>query len=604
MARLHLNRIEAIGPKGTSSVEFAKNVTLIMGKSETGKSTIWRCVDYLFGAEKDTKHKPFVTSTGYDTVKGYFSCDLGDFTLTRNVEETKIYASSDVPELNNEEPYVTTTSSKKWIGKFFNRVLGIDPDFKIPWSFDGKMKVFSWRDVKQEFMTHEKRAETSDSILLSKHETNNTALLAELLYLLYRTDFTDYDAEDGTRMKKARKAAVQKYIKSKQEAITLKLNELKEKNKNLTPEDIEKLFSEVSIKLKEINDRISFITSQQDEIRPLLLSAKQRQSEVLVSLSRFDILESQYTADIKRLSFIVNNAKIADGIPKTTKCPFCDGTVTTTHSHESYISASRGELNRTITDLNGLNESKKDLQEEKTELELTIIDLENKNNKLEEELNNTLLPLQNELQDKLKNYQDIVSYQQALIMYEDMAKQYGTDFTEYEKVEAEIDFKPRNLFADDFAVELANNYRDILIAMNFTPVETVQFDMAAFDMIVNENPKPNRSKGYAAILNSILVLALRKYMNDHGEINPHFYFLDSPLHGLMTETSDENNDDDLRKGFFKYIFENYADDQIIIIENTDNHELPDVSGDTNKVIEFTKNRTRGRYGFLNDVYQN
>ena len=88
-------------------------------------------------------------------------------------------------------------------------------------------------------------------------------------------------------MKKARKAAVQKYIKSKQEAITLKLNELKEKNKDLTPEDIEKLFSEVSIKLKEINDRISFITSQQDEIRPLLLSAKQRQSEVLVSLSRF-----------------------------------------------------------------------------------------------------------------------------------------------------------------------------------------------------------------------------------------------------------------------------------------------------------------------------
>ena len=88
-------------------------------------------------------------------------------------------------------------------------------------------------------------------------------------------------------MKKARKAAVQKYIKSKQEAITLKLNELKEKNKDLTPEDIEKLFSEVSIKLKEIKGRISFITSQQDEIHPLLLSTKQRQSEVLVSLSRF-----------------------------------------------------------------------------------------------------------------------------------------------------------------------------------------------------------------------------------------------------------------------------------------------------------------------------
>ena len=119
----------------------------------------------------------------------------------------------------------------------------------------------------------------------------------------------------------------------------------------------------------------------------------------------------------------------------------------------------------------------------KAELELTIIDLENQNNKLEEELNNTLFPFQNELHDKLKNYQDTVSYQQSLIMCEDMVKQYRTNFTEYEKVEAEIDFNPRNLFADDFVIELANNYRDILIAMNFTPVETVQFNMAAFDMI-------------------------------------------------------------------------------------------------------------------------
>lgn len=108
-----------------------------------------------------------------------------------------------------------------------------------------------------------------------------------------------------------------------------------------------------------------------------------------------------------------------------------------------------------------------------------------------------------------------MSYQQALAMYGDMEKEYGTDFTEYDKVEAKINFKPRNLFASDFAVKLANNYRDILIAMNFTPVETVKFDIAAFDMIVNDNPKPNRSKGYAAILNSIIVLALRKYMNDH-----------------------------------------------------------------------------------------
>jgi hypothetical protein len=75
----------------------------------------------------------------------------------------------------------------------------------------------------------------------------------------------------------------------------------------------------------------------------------------------------------------------------------------------------------------------------------------------------------------------------------------------------------------------------------------------------------------------------------------------------MTATNDEDLPDDLRKGFFNYIFNNYGDDQIIIIENTDQHELPSIEVfDENKVriYEFTKNRTHGRYGFLNEVFQN
>ena len=96
-------------------------------------------------------------------------------------------------------------------------------------------------------------------------------------------------------------------------------------------------------------------------------------------------------------------------------------------------------------------------------------------------------------------------------------------------------------------------------------------------------------------------------MNKVAKINPHFYFIDSPVQTLMTEASDEDIKDDLRKGLFKYLFENYGDDQIIVIENTDKHELPkfeNVNPEDVKVYEFTQNKEKGRYGFLNDVYQN
>lgn len=130
--------------------------------------------------------------------------------------------------------------------------------------------------------------------------------------------------------------------------------------------------------------------------------------------------------------------------------------------------------------------------------------------------------------------------------------------------------------------------------------------MTLFDIIVNDKPKSNRSKGYAAYLNSLLVLSLRNYFNERAELNPHFYLLDSPLHGLMTETSDENNEDELRKGFFNYVFNNYGNDQIIIIENTEGKELPHIEYDSRyvKVYTFTKDKQKGRYGFLDCVFQN
>ena len=183
---------------------------------------------------------------------------------------------------------------------------------------------------------------------------------------------------------------------------------------------------------------------------------------------------------------------------------------------------------------------------------------------------------------------------------------YDKDYVEYDKIEAEIDYKPKALFEPDFAERIASYYKELLETTNFSPIQKVVFDMGLFDMVINDNPKPNRSKGYSSYFNSLLVLSLRCYFNEHAEINPHFYLLDSPLHGLMTETSDENNEDDLRKGFFNYLFNNYGNDQIIVIENTEKKELPKIDFDSRfvKVYTFTKDENNGRYGFLDGVFQN
>lgn len=604
---LHIDKIEVTGTKGMSIIEFAKNLTVIMGKSETGKTTIYKCIDYLFGAKNDDTHRPFLTSTGYDTIVGYFTTHLGSLKIIRVIDSPTLHIETDIPDIDTAKEFSIRTNSPNWIGHIFNLILGVPKEFKVPWSNDGKMKLFSWRTLKQALMIYEKRADTDESIIMPKLKTDQTAFLSNLLYMLYQVDFTDYDAEEGTRIKKIRKVAVQRYITSKKEFISQKLEELKLQlgDVNADKIDLNAIIVSIQENLDKINESIQSSIRDDQEISKSIIEVQQKITELNITLQRFETLESQYTSDIKRLSFIVDSERVTSTIPPTKKCPFCNNDVQSPKS-ESYIQASRGELSKTIQNANELNEARHDIDLDLSELKENLNALNERKAKIQELLNGDLKPMQLKLESQLGIYQQIIEYKKALSVYAEMDTTYDIDFKEYDKVEAEIDYKPKLLFAEDFADKIASYFKALLEATYFKPIDTVKFDMDLFDIVVNENPKPNRSKGYAAYLNSLLVLSLRCYINENAKLNPHFYFLDSPLHGLMTETSDENNEDDLRKGFFKYLFNNYGDDQIIIIENTEKKELPtlEYNPENVKIYTFTKSKENGRYGFLDGVFQN
>ncbi len=604
MARIHIDKIEAIGEKGSSTIEFGKNLTLIMGKSETGKTTIYKCIDYLFGAKKDDKHRPFLKSTGYDTVVGYFTTDIGSIKLTRKIDDNKIYVFTNDHLLLDE--YTASTQSDKWIGKLWKKVLGLPDDFKVPSSKEGKMKSFSWKSINQAFMIHEKRVTTEKSIIVARDTTNETAFFSEMLYLLYKEDLTDFDAEDGANIRKIRRAAVQKYINSKREKIEETIKSLEARKPQ--GKDIETIINELKDKLEEINKTLCTTVVESQAITKKNIELDKKIKELETVIERYDVLESQYTADIKRIGLIIDGEKTMSMLPAKAKCPFCESTIET-HKHNSYIQASKGELNQTIKNLKELNEAKQDiadeLNESKYEQECLIKQLQEKNSIV----NDNLLPLQTSLESQIKEYQEIIEYNKTLKLYEEFDVDFNNDFTANDKDADKVDYKPKEIFKKhiDFTISIEKNYKEILSKINFSPIEKVKFDISTFDVVVNDNPKPNRSKGYQGLLNTILFLSFRKYVNDVAQINPHFYLIDSPVQTLMTESNDENIKDDLRKGLFKYLFENYGNDQIIVIENTDKHELPDFgnfnSNDV-KIYEFTKNKEKGRYGFLNDVYQN
>ena len=117
-----------------------------------------------------------------------------------------------------------------------------------------------------------------------------------------------------------------------------------------------------------------------------------------------------------------------------------------------------------------------------------------------------------------------------------------------------------------------------------------------FDVSINgANKATTRGQGYRAYINTILALAFRKYLKDHGKYYPGIFSVDSPLQTLKQGVNDEAPES-MKTALFRYLLETQDYGQVIVIEN----EIPDLDYESHGVtpICFTGGKSPGRYGFL------
>ena len=60
MSFIKLIRLDVSGPNDNfTEIEFGNKATIIAGPSDTGKTCIFKCIDYVLGAKNDEEHSPF-----------------------------------------------------------------------------------------------------------------------------------------------------------------------------------------------------------------------------------------------------------------------------------------------------------------------------------------------------------------------------------------------------------------------------------------------------------------------------------------------------------------------------------------------------------------
>lgn len=590
----YIEKIIVTGSGKTDSIiELSNGVNIIYGPSNTGKTYIVKCIDYMFGSERE----PIDISTGYQYIKIIVRTQCGTITMSRKIGENKIEVSSN----DNNVPsgkYATKasrTNYDKTINSVWLSLIGINDLHLVISNENYKKQILSWRTFSHMFMLTETKIISEYSAILSGRDTSNTAVIASLIFLLSGQDFAETETKDTKEIKEAKKNAVKAYINKELFRLSERnqelLAQLKENPNIDIAVEIEKIMAEISTNEKRINSSIE----ENQKILAQLYEKNENLSECNVLLNRYDELTTQYDADLKRLNFIVDGeANLNTSF--STHCPFCDGEVVV-KKNQNYIDAAKSDYKKIKLQAKDLESASKELRSEKLSLEQEIGTLMAKKKSIEELIEKELKPQVFNLKEKLSTYKDAIECQKEIDILKKLSEQKTADMIENDTdEESEQKFKVKEHLDYSFINELSNGIKSFLENCNYDNLLSVIFDKADMDIVINGKKKSSNGKGYNAYFNSVVAIVLSRYMESKAKYSPDFLVLDSPILSLK-EKETKKPSETMRNTLFENIVDNQKGIQTIVIEN----EIPEINYKDANIIHFTKEKNNGRYGFLLDV---
>lgn len=590
----YIEKIIVTGSGKTDSIiELSNGVNIIYGPSNTGKTYIVKCIDYMFGSERE----PIDISTGYQYIKIIVRTQCGTITMSRKIGENKIKVSSN----DNNVPsgkYATKasrTNYDKTINSVWLSLIGINDLHLVISNENYKKQILSWRTFSHMFMLTETKIISEYSAILSGRDTSNTAVIASLIFLLSGQDFAETETKDTKEIKEAKKNAVKAYINKELFRLSERnqelLAQLKENPNIDIAVEIEKIMAEISTNEKRINSSIE----ENQKILAQLYEKNENLSECNVLLNRYDELTTQYDADLKRLNFIVDGEANLNA-SFSTHCPFCDSEVVV-KKNQNYIDAAKSDYKKIKLQAKDLESASKELRSEKLRLEQEIGTLMAKKKSIEELIEKELKPQVFNLKEKLSAYKDAIECQKEIDILKKLSEQKTADMIENDTdEESELKFKVKEHLDYSFINELSNGIKSFLENCNYDNLLSVIFDKADMDIVINGKKKSSNGKGYNAYFNSVVAIVLSRYMESKAKYSPDFLVLDSPILSLK-EKETKKPSETMRNTLFENIVDNQKGIQTIVIEN----EIPEINYKDANIIHFTKEKNNGRYGFLLDV---
>lgn len=604
----------------TSELPLTSGLNIIHGPSNTGKSLIIDCIDFVMGSKGKNEKNRNEESVSYKrlskpelkikTITLILKTDAGEVLISRDIDSKDINVSSKVSNIESGK-YTIGKGSKKTpaINRVWLRLLGInDDDIKIAQKVDGSPQTLTIRTFLHTFLINESRIVGENSILKNGQGYQKNIpipTISSLIYLATAKTYAvikDKNAPSDAVVTAKKSTAKLMYDRSISALAEGKFVESIQVADDRGAAEISK---EIDLLLAQIGAAEHTLEKAVEESHELAVSISEiddQLAECIMLKDRYASLRTQYESDIRRLTFIAEGDAHKDKIPKIEHCPFCNGILEKKQS-ESCIEAAIYEVGKIELKIKDLRSADGDIDRETATLNDKRNALIDQRKKVQELISGDLQPRIDELRDKMVAFTAALERAKAKEMVNAFAKilqeQFEAITSNDEEVSENAKFDIIAQMSEYMTAKLSSRLETILKDCNYDNFVGARYEESLCDVVVNGSEKMSQGKGFRAFLNAVMAIAVQEWLEGYNLYQPQLLVMDSPI--LSLKEREENvgsqvTTNGMRSGLFRYMVEHQSNRQTIILEN----EIPDIAYTDVNLIHFTKTEGVGVYGLISE----
>jgi hypothetical protein len=566
-----------------ASVSFASGANIIAGESDTGKSYLLHCMDYIFGADNFRKRIPQAEPYSHLIVE--FENREGRFlSLIRNLSGGDLFAyHCRVEDIGANGQKIAHRRYGKSTAPDVTSVLF--PFAKIPEATlrsnrDGKTQRLSIRNFIPPILIDEISVIEEQSPVLGRPGYDNTTRERMFAFMLSGKDDRGVASVDRREIAATRLNAQLDIIADLLAPLEKRLLE------NIDYQNPDTEIERVDAEIATVTASLAHHEDQQEQLIDKQRSAVvdlQRAETQLIAISqlmtRYNLLAERYSSDLERLDFVAEGAYFFDSLQEI-RCPLCDQLTTSEHTHLAtarsenvYVSArveaakilaQRRDLEDAVASLEARREAR---SSEQTIAQKTITATKAR-------LDEVVQPAR---QADFQRLQMLLDRRILLETNKNDRDQLGSLIAKRQEVErtaaaSRLGKREWEPLPGKALRAFCNEIEAVLKEWQWNGAGQVEFDASVYDIIVDGQSRQSHGKGVRAVLYSAFVIGLLRYCANNLRPHPGFLIIDSPLtsykkSGTQVKGSDGPIALDVEAAFWDSLTRVPKTIQVIIVEN-------------------------------------